>query len=70
MINIAWPWLFLLLPLPFVVRMLPAKKHQADGVLKVPFYNELVSLSLGGQSTVKSTLFDQWFFFFLLICCY
>jgi len=65
MINIAWPWVFLLAPLPFLMRMIPAKKQQAGGVLKVPFYREVVSI--GGQSAINVKTFDKWFFFFLLI---
>ncbi len=65
MINIVWPWVYLLAPLPFLVRMLPAKEQQSGGVLKVPFYDELVSL--GGRSAVNVKTFDKGYFFFLLI---
>lgn len=37
MINFAWPWLFLLLPLPLLVYFLPAKKAaQESAALKMP----------------------------------
>lgn len=37
MINFAWPWLFLLLPLPLLVYWLPAKKSaQESAALKMP----------------------------------
>lgn len=37
MINFAWPWLFLLLPLPLLVYYLPAKKAaQESAALKMP----------------------------------
>lgn len=65
MINIVWPWVYLLLPLPFLIRWLPAKKGQSGGVLKVPFYNELVSL--GEKTDVNVKTFDKWYYFFLAI---
>ena len=44
MIELAQPWCLLLLPLPLLLRRLPAFRHTRDSV-KVPFFNRLVSLS-------------------------
>ncbi len=39
MIEFAWPWLFLLLPLPWLARRLSrAAKPSLDGALRIPFY--------------------------------
>ncbi|MBT8131167.1 MAG: VWA domain-containing protein [Gammaproteobacteria bacterium] len=42
MITFAWPWLALLLPLPFLVRWIaPAGEINRDAALRVPFLQEL-----------------------------
>jgi Ca-activated chloride channel family protein len=42
MFEIAWPYAFLLLPLPFlVIRFFPACKQQTHHALRVPFYREI-----------------------------
>lgn len=39
MIQLTWPWFFLLLPLPLLVRMsLPAVRDQHSAALRVPFF--------------------------------
>ena len=45
MIEFAWPWLFLLLPLPWLVRRyLPAAQAPLGAALRVPFLDELERL--------------------------
>lgn len=44
MFEFAWPWLFLLLPVPWLVRSFAPPLRQQDVELSVPFYNELQSL--------------------------
>ena len=44
MIELAFPWALLMLPLPLVMRLLPAYKESRDSV-KVPFFDKLVDLS-------------------------
>ena len=44
MIELAFPWALLLLPLPLLMRLLPAYKESRDSV-KVPFFDKLVELS-------------------------
>ena len=44
MIELAYPWALLLLPLPLLMRLLPAYKESRDSV-KVPFFEKLVELS-------------------------
>ena len=44
MIEFTWPWMFVLLPVPFLVRRLlsPARPTRA-GSLRVPFFDELAA---------------------------
>ena len=53
MIHFEWPWLFLLLPLPWVYRRLlrPVAPHQ-DGVLRVPFLQDFDPLNVDKQPRV------------------
>ena len=44
MFELVNPWALLLLPLPLLMRLLPAYKESRDSV-KVPFFNKLVELS-------------------------
>ena len=44
MIELAYPWALLLMPLPLLIRLLPAYKESRDSV-KVPFFEKLVELS-------------------------
>ena len=39
MFSFEWPWIFALLPLPFLMRLLPAVKKQAIAALKLPTYD-------------------------------
>ncbi len=46
MFEIVWPWLLLLIPLPWVVRfLLPATNTRQQAALKVPFFQVLQSLT-------------------------
>ncbi len=44
MLELAYPWALLLLPLPLVMRLLPAYKERRDAV-RAPFFDALVALS-------------------------
>lgn len=44
MFEFAWPWLLLLLPLPWLIRLLAPAARQSGVELNVPFYNELYEL--------------------------
>lgn len=48
-----WPYVFFLMPLPLVLRLLAAKKSREPDALRVPFFSELESLQ-GGKSNVGS----------------
>ncbi|WP_181298747.1 VWA domain-containing protein [Pseudomonas sp. Q2-TVG4-2] len=45
MFELAWPWIFLLLPLPWVLRWLLPAADSGDAALKVSFLGELESLA-------------------------
>lgn len=64
MIQFIWPWVFVLIPLPFLVRFMPARK-QVGGILKVPFYQDIASMGEGGA--LKTSNYDKRFFYFYLI---
>ena len=40
MIHLAWPWLLILLPVPLLMLLLPAKKEQQSNALRVPLILE------------------------------
>ena len=65
MIEFVWLWVFILAPLPFLVHWLPAKKQQTSGVLKVPFYQDVISMT--EQTTAITKGFGWKFIFFLII---
>jgi Ca-activated chloride channel family protein len=68
MLTLAHPWLFLLLPLPWLVRkVLPAFRESRASV-RVPFMQRLTSIS--GQKSAKGSAISrrsksQWFFLLL-----
>lgn len=45
MFDLAWPWVFLLLPLPWVLRVLLPAADSGDAALKVSFLSDLESLA-------------------------
>ncbi|MEW6269766.1 MAG: VWA domain-containing protein [Thermodesulfobacteriota bacterium] len=50
MMQLAWPWLAALLPLPFVVRaLLPAAPPERAGALRVPFYARLAGSDVAAR---------------------
>lgn len=52
MINFAWPWAFLLLPLPYLLRRLaPVAPAPRAGSLRVPFFSAVASLHRGRHGT-------------------
>lgn len=56
MLELQWPWLLLLLPLPFLARMLPAQQRQ-EAALRVPFYRSTAALQdATGLQTRKAPL--------------
>lgn len=44
MFEFAWPWVFILIPLPLVVYLVLSAKHIQDNAIRVPFYQQAISL--------------------------
>lgn len=56
MLDIQWPWLALLLPLPLLVRLLSKPLGEAaNNALRVPFFHELQQLSSGNIALTPKT---------------
>ena len=51
MFEFAWPWLFLLLPLPWLVRAFAPPLRQQNAALNIPFYTELNALQRAQDKT-------------------
>ncbi len=57
MFTIENPWLFLVLPLPFIVKfLLPITEHP-EHALKTPFFGQLISLSTMSKKIYSATFF-------------
>ncbi len=63
MLEFAWSWVFIILPLPFFIRLLPAA-HQREAALRVPFLDDLEADVAGSQ---KKTALNQLLLVSLLI---
>ena len=54
MITLAWPWVLVLFPIPWIVRLFRKPVEEVSGSsLRVPFFQDLMTLDAGGP-TVKS----------------
>lgn len=63
MLTIAYPWLFLLLPLPWLVRKLLPTHHERKAAVRVPFLqrlSRLVGLQPGSGVAVTRRPLSQW----------
>lgn len=50
MIQFAWPWIFLFLPLPWFVRyLMPKARHSDVAALKTPFFEEMLEIESGSS---------------------
>lgn len=60
MMHIAWPWLLLLAPLPWLVaRWLPPATN-AHFALRVPFFREVLAVGDGAQSLAQRSSQTRW----------
>lgn len=55
MLEFEWPWLFVLLPLPLLLRWLVPMKERQDAALKVPFYQDLASAGSASKGALRSS---------------
>jgi Ca-activated chloride channel family protein len=72
MMHFAWPWIWILLPLPWVIRrLLPPASQPDPAALRVPFFTRLQQLAGGhqdGHSRPVSTSWTAYLIWLLLIC--
>ena len=64
MLTIAYPWLFLLLPLPWVIRKIMPAYRESRSSVRVPFLQRLSRLSgqqVGKGSAISRRRRSQWF---------
>ncbi len=56
MIHLLWPWLLLLLPLPWIVRrFLPTASSKSEAALRLPFYQEMVAMGPAPSTTTNKS---------------
>lgn len=54
MLSWTWPYLFILIPVPLIVRFLTRRVKMASGAIRVPFYQQLDNLDINSaQSNAK-----------------
>lgn len=64
MIEFAWPWVFIILPLPLLVRwLIPAKSNTNEAALRVPFYDAFSQQ----QITSSQSRYSHWPFWLGLL---
>lgn len=59
MFEFAWPWLFILLPLPLAVYWLVPANESRESALRVPFYQSLLDLQGTTKTGKKSKILAQ-----------
>ena len=62
MLEFTWPWVFILLPLPYLVYRLFSQAPRQDAALYVPFFSILSRLQSDNESLSSGRLLS-------LICC-
>ena len=62
MLEFTWPWIFVLLPLPYLVYHLFSQAPRQDAALYVPFFSILSRLQSDNESLSSGRLLS-------LICC-
>ncbi len=65
MYNLYWPWVFVLLPLPWLVKMLPRVKQASITTIEAPFLNDLFGPKTGELQQRSSLL--NWLPWLLLL---
>lgn len=69
MFEFALPWLFLLLPLPWLVyRYLPPVARKVTSALRVPFFNQVRALQSARPMTIKHA-WSHWLLPLVIWCC-
>ena len=72
MMHFAWPWIWVVLPLPWLLRwLLPRANTAAPAALRVPFYARLQQLSVQREHSGSAPRGRRWLFYlvWLLLVC-
>lgn len=65
MYSLYWPWVFILLPLPWLIKMLPRVKQASITTIEAPFLNDLFG-SKSGELQQRASVFN-WLPWLLLL---
>jgi len=68
MLSWQWPWMFALIPLPFILRMIVPERKQEPDAIRVPFYHDLYALNQKNQRSAAPRWL-QALFMLLIWCC-
>jgi len=66
MINLEWPWLLALLPLPLIVYFLLPAARQQEAALRVPFFQQLTRTESPAKPDTKRSSLEK----ILVSCCW
>lgn len=69
MLSLHWPWLLLALPLPLLLRLLPAPRREAASALRVPFFQSLMALREQSRRPSQTPAAASQLGLWLLWCC-
>lgn len=68
MFEFSWPWLFLLLPLPFLIRFLQPATDESQARLRIPGFAKHNLTSQGTIKHARNISFTEWLIWALLVC--
>ena len=68
MLELQWPWLLALAPLPFLIWLMPAQKKE-DAALRVPFFNEVQDLQITHKQGRAKTSARSLALWVIWLCC-
>lgn len=68
MLNLIWPWVFWLLPLPFLARLLLPKSGRRQAALFVPFYREVLSFERETERSGAGRKIGRWLLLLVIWC--
>lgn len=69
MIEFEWPWIFLLSPLPLILRwLLPDSATTQEAALQVPFYQELAHQATVASGRTQRNLWPLWLGLLAWLC--
>ncbi|WP_447969862.1 vWA domain-containing protein [Nitrospira sp. M1] len=68
MISLAWAWVLVVFPLPWIVRRFAKPvEHLEESSLRVPFFQEIMRMETGGKTIKKEAISSTRFWFGIVI---